>query len=82
MKGEELRTEIIDTLVNVIPEINPSELDHRTSFRDQYSVDSIDYLNFVMKLEKKLDVSIPESDYPKLSSLEGCMKYLSALDES
>ncbi|MFC1665432.1 acyl carrier protein [Pseudomonadota bacterium] len=80
MKPEELKLEIINTLIDVIPELDPDKLDPRINFRDQYAIDSIDYISFVMGLEKKLNTSIPESDYPKLSSLVGCLEYLSDSD--
>ncbi len=51
-------------------------LEPRKSFRDQFEIDSVDFLNFILNLEKVLDRKIPEVDYPKLSSLEGCLTYL------
>jgi len=40
----------------------------------------MDFLNFVIGLHHTLGVDIPESDYPKLATLEGCVQYLAALD--
>jgi acyl carrier protein len=39
-------------------------------------LDSVDFLNFVLDLESRLQHRIPEIDYPKLSSLAGCIHYL------
>lgn len=36
----------------------------------------MDLLNFVIALDEELHVGIPESQYPKLSSLEGCIQLL------
>jgi len=41
-------------------------------------IDSMDFLNFVIALDEKLDVRIPESDYPKLSTLDACVEFLSS----
>ena len=37
-------------------------------------------MNFVLLLEKRLGLKIPEIDYPKLSSLNGCLSYLKSVD--
>jgi len=51
------------------------------SFREQLDIDSMDFLNFVIGLHKELHVDIPEKDYPKLSTLQGCMEYLISLQD-
>ncbi len=76
MNEQELKQHIIETLLEIAPDIGASELDPVASFRDQFEIDSVDFLNFVLTLEKRLDVKISEIDYPKLSSLKGCISYL------
>ena len=76
MNEEELKQNIITTLLEIAPDIEASNLDPAVSFRDQFEIDSVDFLNFVLTLEKKLDVKLSEIDYPKLSSLRGCISYL------
>jgi len=46
------------------------------SFRDQLDLDSMDVLNFVIGLHTAFGVDIPEADYAKLATLEGCLEYL------
>lgn len=76
MKKEHIKEEAIAALVEIAPEIDPNTLDPEKNFRDQYPLDSIDFLHFVLNIEKRLDVKIPEMDYPKLSSLNGSIRYL------
>ena len=38
----------------------------------------MDFLNFVVGLHAETGVEVPESDYPKLATLEGCVAYLGA----
>ncbi|RCX23889.1 acyl carrier protein [Thioalbus denitrificans] len=78
MNREALRAETLDILQEIVPDLEPERLDSKASFRDQFEIDSIDYLNFVLTLEKKLGITIPEVDYPRLSSLDGCLAYLEA----
>ncbi len=77
MNQDQIKKEVIAALVEVAPEIDASSLDPEKNFRDQYPLDSIDFLHFVMDVEKRLDAKIPETDYPKLSSLNGAIRYLS-----
>ena len=72
----DLRERILQALLEVAPEAETVELDPAVAFRDQIELDSIDFLNFVLKLEEKAGVAILESDYPKLASLDGCLAYL------
>jgi acyl carrier protein len=78
MRKASLRKRVIDTLVEVAPDVDPRDLDPEVSFRDQYEIDSVDFLNFVLQLEESLGVQVPEVDYPKLASLQGCLGYLAA----
>ncbi len=70
---------VLEVLGEVAPDADLRRLDAETSFRDQFDLDSIDFLNLVLRIEKRLDTRIPEVDYPKLSSLDGAVAYLSGL---
>jgi acyl carrier protein len=76
MSQKQIKKEILAALLEVAPEIDAITLNHEKNFRDQYPLDSIDFLHFVLNIEKRLGVKISEIDYPKLSSLNGSLKYL------
>jgi acyl carrier protein len=76
MSPEGLRTSVIQSLTAVAPEIDINALDPDVNFRDQFELDSVDYLNFVIGLERSLGIKIPDMDYPRLSCLNGCLSYL------
>lgn len=76
MTSDALRESVLDALREVAPDVDAAGLDPRVSFRDQTEMDSVDFLNFVLALEKRVDRKIPEYDYPKLSSVQGCLNYL------
>ena len=79
MDREAIKPIILEVMLSIVPELEPASLDARVSFRDQFEIDSIDYLNFVLALEKRLGIKIPEIDYPRLSSLDGCVGYLASV---
>jgi acyl carrier protein len=76
MDAEKIKSEIIAVLVDVAPEVELESLDPAKSFRDQFEFDSIDFVDLMLRLEKRLGIPIPQSDYPKLSSLNGALRYL------
>jgi len=82
MDENTLRHKIMDSLTGVAPDVDPNALDPEISFRDQFEMDSVDFLSFVLDLEKRLGTKIPEVDYPKLSSMKGCLSYLQSSVES
>jgi acyl carrier protein len=76
MPDDPLQQTVMDALTRVAPNIDAAALDPDVNFRDQAELDSVDYLNFVLALEQRLGVHIPEQDYPRLSCLRGCLDYL------
>jgi acyl carrier protein len=76
MTRDEIRAIVLRTLGEIAPEADLSTLEPDVSFRDQLDVDSMDLLNFVIALHAVLHVDIPEADYPKLATLDGCVDYL------
>jgi acyl carrier protein len=73
---EEIRGAVLEALTQVAPDIDISALDHARAFRDQFDFDSMDYLNFVTALHHALACDIPETDYPRLATVDGCVRYL------
>lgn len=77
MTPEEVKRAVLRALGDIAPEANLSALKPDVPFRDQLDMDSMDFLNFVIALHGALRVDIPETDYPKLATLNGCIEYLS-----
>lgn len=74
----ELRALILAALQAVAPDADLAAVDGSRPFRDQLGIDSVDFLNFVMTLERRLGLRVPETDWPQLSTLDGCLAYLAA----
>ena len=67
---------VLKALGDIAPEADLSSLKYDVSIRDQLDIDSMDFLNFVIAVHQSLSVEIPESDYPKLATLDGAVAYL------
>ncbi|MDH3254777.1 MAG: acyl carrier protein [Acidobacteriota bacterium] len=76
MTEEQVRTAVQETLARVAPEAASLSLHPTANFRDQFEFDSMDFVSFVLALDKMLERRTPEADYPRLSSLAGCIAYL------
>lgn len=75
---DEIKSIVLRVLGEVAPEADPARIKPDVNLRDQWDIDSMDFLNFVVGLHKELKVEIPEADYPKLASLDGCVEYLTS----
>ena len=75
---ETIRDAVFSVLGEIAPEADPAAVNSAESLRDQLDLDSMDFLNFVIALHKRLGVEIPEADYPKLASVDGAVSYLAA----
>ena len=78
MNDEAIKAGVLRVLTRIVPEAQGEEIDPDVTFRDQFDIDSLDYLNFVLALEEAFDVRVPEVDYPRLGSLGGSVAYLSS----
>lgn len=82
MTKEEIRSTVLRILGEIAPEADLNQLKPDVSFRDQLDIDSMDFLNFVIALDEELHLSIPESEYAKLSSLNSSVELLSSLQSN
>lgn len=71
---------LIDRLRAMLGEVAP-DLDLATvapdaDLRNDLGLDSMDFLNFVIAVGKRLKVAIPEADYRKVATLDKCARYI------
>ncbi len=76
MTRDEIRSEIVDILENIAPDEDLSGLKDELSFREQLSLDSMDFLDIVMELRKRHRIQVPEQDYLHLASMASTVAYL------
>jgi acyl carrier protein len=76
MNETELSEVVKRCLFGVAPDLEGQPIDPDETFREQFEIDSMDFLNFIIALHKATGVDLPEKDYPKLETLAGCVRYL------
>lgn len=76
MTRDEIRKAVLEGLSDIAPEADPGTIGDAADVREALDIDSMDFLNFVIALHKRLQVAIPEADYPKLLTIGGAVDYL------
>lgn len=76
MTRDEVRQAVVEIINEIAPDEDTSALKGDERLRDQMDLDSMDFLDIVMELRKKYSVEVPEEDYMKLATLDGCVEYL------
>ena len=76
MTKEEIREAIYDIISEIVPDEDLSNLEDNQTIRDQIELDSMDFLDIVLELRKRYKADVPEEDYPKLATINGCVEYL------
>lgn len=73
---QKVRQIVLDIIAIVAPDADLSSVKPDVGLRDQFDMDSMDFLDIVMELRKRYKVEVPKEDYPKLESLDSCASYL------
>ena len=74
MDANEIRKVALAELKRIAPELE--DVQPAKPLRDQVDLDSMDWLNFLVALNERLKIEIPEADYRKLGTLEQIVDYL------
>ncbi len=78
MNESEIRQVVVGIFSKIAPEIDYDEIDAEEDLRDEIDIDSMDFLNFIVALNEKIGIDIPEKDYGKLVSLNDILEYVKA----
>ncbi len=76
MTEDEIRRVVVEELRNIAPESDPAAIAPDDDIREALDIDSMDVLNFVIALHRRLHVDIPDIDAPKLLTIAGATAYL------
>lgn len=71
---DDIRGEILSVLTTIAPEVEADDIRDEVLLRDQVDLDSMDWLNFLIGVHKRLHVDIPESDYASLRTLNDVVR--------
>jgi len=81
MTDAEIRRAFLEELTSVAPDIDAATVGDDDHLQEDLELDSMDFLNLVAALHKRLGVAVPEADYPQIATPGRAVRYLTqALD--
>lgn len=76
MTPQQAEAALAEELHRLAPDITLSDIDRTADLREQFDIDSMDFLNLVTALSKRFGIPIPDADYPRLASFSSAVDYL------
>lgn len=76
MNTDEAKTLIFDILGEIAPEVEASDVDHSIDLTEQLDLDSMDYLTWMLAINKRTGIDIPQRDVSKFLTIDGAADYL------
>lgn len=76
MNEQEIKKTIFQLLKQIAPDTEPSNLQPDENIREMLDIDSFDTLQFLVSLNEKLGIEIPEADYGKITTLKTLVNYI------
>ena len=76
MTNSDIRALITTQLGRIAPDIPIESIDPKADLRDEFDIDSMDFLTLITALGKELSLSMPEADYDQMRSFDDLLTYL------
>jgi acyl carrier protein len=76
MTRDEISALVRSILGTIAPEVDLAHVRTNADLRDELDIDSMDFLRFVVELNARLGVQVPEKDYPLIRTLDAVVAYL------
>ena len=74
MTDDLIEAAVVEAIHEVAPEATVIPPD--VNLREELDLDSMDFLNVLVGIQKRLGVEVPETDYAKVQTLAGAVAYL------
>ena len=74
--------DVIAVVSRTLKDVDESKVSMDTSFEQDLGADSLDLVELIMELEENYDVTIPDEDAQKLSTVGDAVRYIEANVES
>ncbi len=82
MNQDEIKQVILKLLKNIAPDTEPEKLKQDDNIRRTLGIDSFDYLQFIIGLDKALSIQTAEEDYGKVETLRSLLDYIMSKNKS
>ena len=76
MKASIIEAILREELHRIAPDIDTETIERDEDLREEYDIDSMDFLNLIIALSKRLEIELPETDYPRMDTYNTMIAYL------
>ncbi len=76
MTSSTTETVLRQELRRIAPDIDIETIDRDGDLREEFDIDSMDFLNLVTALGKRFKTAMPEADYPRMATFNAMIAYL------
>ena len=79
MNENQIKEKLIAALRDIAPEVEVDDLNDKTNLQDQFDLDSVDVMNFIIKAQESFNIEIPNKDFRSFLIIDNAVKYLAGL---
>lgn len=76
MTQQEIKEDLFILLKQIAPDTEPSTLEPDENIREKLNIDSFDTLQFIISVNEKFGIDIPEEDYGKITTIQSLSIYI------
>ena len=76
MTDDEIHALLAKHLGRIAPEIPFDDIDQSADLREEFDIDSMDFMTLITALGKELSLPMPEADYDQMRSFDDLLGYL------
>ena len=76
MTNDPIRALLVKHLGRIAPEIPVDDIDRSADLREEFDIDSRDFMTLITALGKELSLPMPEADYDQMRSFDELLAYL------
>ena len=76
MNHTDVKKRLVELLLQIAPDIDPSTLEMDDNIREELGIDSFDFLQFIVALDEAFGFATPEEDYGKITTLNALINYI------
>ena len=76
MRISEIEIILKEELHRIAPDIDVNLIDREADLREEFDIDSMDFLNLITALSDRFRIEMPEADYPNMMTYYAMIAYL------
>ena len=78
MTEAEIRGALAKILARIAPEADLASIDPEEPLQRELDIDSFDFLNLLVGIQKELSVTVAESEYAQVATMTGMLQLLAS----